>query len=180
MKKILIFFILISLNCQSQTKIEIDFISGFNENEKKIVLDNISKLEKLINSKEFEEKIVNSKTFYRNKIPFISKKNKYTNTQILSILKSGKELNTIKDNIINLKLHLYDSKKNEIGHTDSNLQIHTHRGYFKNNPIEYYLSHILHEYCHTLGFKHSYWKLPFRSKTVPYKIGNITKELLTK
>lgn len=152
-------------------------MDGFNDNEKTIVLNNITKLEKIVNSLEFEKKISNHKTFCRNKIPALSKKRKYSNKEILKLIRAGKELNTDEDNIINLKLNLYDSDSKEIGYTDTDLQIiHTRRAYFVNNHVEYYLSHLLHEYCHVLGFRHAYNRALFRNNTVPYAIGNIAEE----
>lgn len=180
MNKLIILSLFISCICQSQTKIKIDFMDGFNDSEKTIVFENISKLEELINSPEFEKRVSNYKTFCRNKIPALSKKRKYKNIEVLELIRGGKELNSDNDNVINLKLNLYDSESKEIGYTDTDLQIiNTRRAYFQGNHINYYLSHLLHEYCHILGFRHAYNRALFRNNTVPYAIGNITKEILT-
>ena len=178
MREFTIIFILLVSNffVFAQTKIEVRFIDGFTDIEKEIVIKNISKLEKFINSKDFENLVINAKPFKRNRIKNYSNSKKYSNREVLELIRSGKEFNTKPDSIITLKLILYDSEKNEIGHTDGLQQIHTYRDYFKKNSNDKYLSHLLHEYCHVIGFRHSFLRLPYRNRTVPYAIGNIAEK----
>lgn len=159
----------------SQTRVQLVFVDGFSDEEKEKVEMNIDKLEKVLNSSEFKKKVQEAK-FVRRRIK--QYKRRFSSEEILQLILGGKELNSEYDSMITMKLKLYDSEKNEIGHTDKDLVINTFRGYLANNPIEDYLSHILHEYCHVMGFRHAFYRLPFRSKSVPYALGNIVLELL--
>lgn len=155
----------------AQTKVNIQLFNGFTDTAIKAKLDSaVDIVEMLVNSKLFEEKVLRSK--------YLRKKNK-SNQEILNLFKSGKKESSVSDNvIINLKVDVYDNSKNEIGNTDNDNVIHTNKQYILENGASCYAAHLIHEYCHVLGFRHAKWRLPFRSKTVPYKIGDFATEIL--
>ncbi len=172
MKIILIPLLLITLYapcfCQN-TKIVYTAYNGFEDEQLKIKLDSAIKiLEQIVNNDAFEILVKHTKYL---------RKNRKSNSEIYSLIKTGQEEESIADSIINLKLMAYESEKNEIGHTDAGDTIHTNKGYILENPAHIYASHLLHEYCHVLGFTHAFLRMPFRFMSVPYRIGTIVEKI---
>ena len=161
------------------TQIEANYIEGFSNSDIIRAKEAIEILEALVNSQEFKKAVISERRFKRRKIKTKSGNHKYTNTEILNLILSGEDLKNSANNIVNLNLKLYDSKKNEIGNTNtSTLIISTYRGYFINSDIKCYTCHILHEYMHVIGFTHSFFNVFGREYTVPYRIGTIAKKIL--
>lgn len=161
--------LLVSSYSVSQTTIQVTENNGFEDPIIKQKLDDAVKiLERVVNSDQFGKRVENSK-YFRN--------NKMKGAAILQKIRTGHEENTMPDNIISLLVEVYNNKKNEIGHTTPDGIIHTNKEWILSNSATCYAAHLLHEYCHVLGFSHSWLRLPFRSKTVPYKIGNFVAQL---
>lgn len=171
MKNIIACIILItSYNSAFSQKIKINYetYSGFDDQMIKVKLDSaIIILEQIVNDSSFENSI--KKTKY-------TRKKGMSNEDIYNLIKTGQEEETVPDNVINLKLMVYNNEKNEVGHTDGGDTIHTHKGYILKNLASLYAAHLLHEYCHVLGFRHAYLRMPFRYMTVPYRVGTIVAE----
>lgn len=168
-------------NQTSMTKINVNYISGFSEAEKERANMAIDLLRKLINTEEFAIKVREIPSFTRNTIPQKTGGEKYYHEEILNLIRSGEDLNSEADGVINLKLKLYDGERSEVGHTSmSTLEISTFRGYFADNDIAYYASHLMHEYMHVIGFTHGKFDMfKKRHKTVPYRIGKTVFKMLT-
>lgn len=173
MKKtaILILQISISFNiwCQ-ETTINVQTLGGFENQAIKSKLDEAIKiLQELINNPEFKKEVL--------KNSYIRARSK-SREEIFDLISGGQEAGTVRDNIINLKVDVYTTAKNEVGHTDDNNVIHTNAQYILDNSASCYASHLIHEYCHVLGFRHAFLRMPFRYKTVPYRMNKIVGTLL--
>lgn len=162
------------------TRINTNFLEGFSNDEIERAKIAINMLEETINSEVFKEKVLAVPKFTKNKIKRKTGNKRYNNQEILDLILSGEDLNNPADGVINLNLKLYDSEKNEIGHTNmTTLQISTYRGYFSEKDIENYAAHLLHEYMHVIGFVHGHYDIfGKRHKTVPYRIGKLTLKIL--
>ncbi len=162
------------------TTINTVFLEGFSDEEKEKANIAIEMIRELINSEIFKEKVLAVPSFTKNKIKRKTGNKRYTNQEIYDLILSGEDLKNPADGVINLKLNLYDSEKNEIGHTNmTTLEISTFRGYFLSKKIKNYAAHILHEYMHVIGFVHGRYDIfGKRHKTVPYRIGKLALDIL--
>jgi hypothetical protein len=166
---LILFLSIYNLSFSQQTKISYQSFGGLEDPKVKAKLDSaVNILEEVINSSAFANEIRHTK--------FLRKRHN-SNDQILNLIKSGQEEETTADNVINLKLIVYDGLKNEVGHTDERGTIHTRKGYILENPASCYAAQLLHEYCHVLGFRHAFLRMPFRYISVPYRVGKILSKL---
>ncbi len=68
---------------------------------------------------------------------------------------------------------------NEVGHRED-ITIVTQECQFNRMSDEQLAGHLIHEHLHVLGFDHPYDKSENRKYTVPYFVGNVASELLSK
>ena len=59
-----------------------------------------------------------------------------------------------------------------------NKEIYTYRNWFEQFTVAEYAGHITHEWCHKLGFDHSFQHNRKRKYSVPYAIGDLTEGLV--
>lgn len=166
-----VFTLIFCLPLHSQkTTVSYQTYNGFDDPIVKAKLDTaIAILQEVVNDPAFE------KAFFDTR--FIRRKRK-SKLEIFNLIKRGQEDDgSLPDNVINLKLMVYNNEKNEVGHTDGGDTIHTHKGYILANPAVCYAAHLLHEYCHVLGFTHAFLRMPLRFMTVPYRAGRIVARM---
>jgi hypothetical protein len=107
-----------------------------------------------------------------------------TNYQILELIKSGADnyIDKPKDFSIDLRVKLFDEYfgHGNFGITDMKTRVtRTHRCYILHNDIKCFISHLGHEYMHEIGFLDvRIWAFGTKTKSVPYKIGNIINTLI--
>jgi len=107
-----------------------------------------------------------------------------SNSQILELIRSGAD--NYKDrpkdysNDIRVKLFNEYFGHGNFGITDMNTRVtRTHRCYILHNDVKCYISHLGHEYMHQIGFyDERTWFAGTKTKSVPYKIGNIIDALI--
>jgi hypothetical protein len=133
-------------------------------------------LENAFNSNEFSNRVLNTKFGVGNF--------RLTSSEILEVIKSGMDNYTgkPKDFSIDLRIKLFDQYfgHGNFGITDMNTRVtRTHRCYILQNDVKCYASHLAHEYLHQIGFYDDRtWFLGTKTKSVPYKIGNIIDDII--
>lgn len=133
-------------------------------------------LENVINSTDFKTKILGTQFTVGNF--------DLTSSQIFDLIISGKDNYKDKpaDGSIDLRLSLFDKYLgyDNFGLTNMTTRVtSTHRCYVLYNDIKCYVSHLAHEYLHQIGFSDvRTWLFGTKTKSVPYKVGDIVDELI--
>jgi hypothetical protein len=96
------------------------------------------------------------------------------------MIRSGQENYLKSKSMIDLKVALDYSSKNEVCSTDKNGIININMQYAYKDNVEDLSAELLREYCHVLGFKNSPLKARLRVYTVPYRIERIVANQLHK
>lgn len=136
-------------------------------------------LEEVFNSDGFRQAVLNENFNVGN--------NNLSASQIYEIIISGMDnyINKPKDNSIDIRLDIFDRYygHNNFGITDMETRItRTHRCYILENDLNCYVSHLAHEYMHQIGFydkRSGMFGTGTKTKSVPYKIGNIVDKLIS-
>lgn len=174
------------------TTIKIIEAKNYHNNNLSRVKSVVQLLENTINSEEFKNAVINFKThlqggtFHFFKIEKkrgrtrTIKLKRYTNTEVLSKILKG---NSSEENVIELKLKMeYGSDGDVVGFKRSgDPTIHTYEKFVKTMSLERYAAHIIHEYCHIIGFSHSSSRKNDKFRdcySVPYAIHKMLKKLL--
>ena len=133
---------------------------------------------KVINSEEFKERVYNFR--YNGSYKFAS--TSLSNKQIYDRIMVGSEiLSPLEDGVINFELATYYSLKNVIGYTYPNTRrIWVNTRYFDSFYLSQVAGNFTHEYMHKIGFDHDFNSTARRPYSVPYAIGNIVVNLVTK
>jgi hypothetical protein len=129
-------------------------------------------LEQVVNSQDFKERVLT--------YPFINTDG-LTNQQIYNLIMSGREvLNNAVDNELDIDVTMYYSLRGVIGYTYPNiLRTWMNRRFFKKFNAAGVASNLAHEWCHKIGFDHSFYYTNNRKNSVPYAIGYMVEELAT-
>jgi hypothetical protein len=132
-------------------------------------------LDSIYNSEEFAQAVLRTS--------FKAGNHDLDSKQILELIRSGADnyKNKPKDYSIDIRVKLFDEYfgHGNFGITDMGTGItRTHRCYILHNDIKCYISHLAHEYMHQIGFyDERTWFGGTKTKSVPYKIGNIIDKL---
>jgi hypothetical protein len=144
-------------------------------------------LGKTLNSTSFE--IAVKKHMVDGKRTFFYRKNflgrrylehPYSNEDVYDIIMSGVErLGGSTANSMDLYLTLKNgSNGNVIGYGNpSHKEIFTYSTMFDSMDVSELANHYTHEWCHKLGFAHSFQRNRHRSYSVPYAVGDIVEEI---
>lgn len=171
---------------QSNIRVKLHSCAGYDGYEDFAKLA-IQKLEMVINSKQFEQAILNGK---------FSNTNKNTNKQIFSIIMSAHEVQGEggEDGVIDLRIRTItlekdgkkwmkncqiDSWAGTIGIDGQNdgetaICLQRLRIWKEQSNIAALAGHYAHEYMHILGFSHSGGR---KSSSLVYQVGNIVERL---
>lgn len=153
-------------------------ITGFSDESLKKINDALIILEKIVNSEEFKERVINFKNSKGERL-FASNKG-LSNEQIYQIFMEGKEiLQPDTEGEMNFYLNLYNSWWSRvIGYTDGTTNvININWKFFKTNPISDVAANLAHEWTHKIGFDHKSAK---ERDSAPYAIGNIVGDIAQK
>lgn len=152
----------------------------------------IALLQKTINSEEFKYAVLNFKTkidggtFHFLKIEKKGLKvrteelKRYSNSEVLEKILRG---NSLQMNKIELKLKMeFGDDGDVVGYKRSGSStIHTYEKFVKSMPLERFAAHLIHEYCHIIGFEHSSSSKHDKLRdcySVPYAIHKMLKMIL--
>jgi len=153
-------------------------LQGFYNDNLKKMEKAFEVLEKVVNSDEFKDRVVNFKNT-KGERAFASNKG-LSNEQIYEVFMEGRE--TLRPNTpgeMNFDLRLYNrSWSRVIGYTtpDTNL-ININWKYFKNFGAHEVAANLAHEWTHKIGFDHS---SAAEHDSAPYAIGYIIEEMAAK
>jgi len=176
-------FLLLTFLAVGQTHSYVHLVSKKNFSQKADSILNIALplIDSIINTLVFRDGILNAK--------FINNQNQ-SNTDILTLFLSGKEVHFNDANdTIDLVLETYpDQNGDNIGTTYGSKHIVSSEAYIIRNGARCYAAHIIHEYCHTIGFgtigfghRHKVWSKKQRREkcqSVPYVIGELARKIL--
>jgi hypothetical protein len=99
-----------------------------------------------------------------------------TNKEILTLIRSGKDLYGEADGDIDVQVKMYYSWRNVVGYTYPNSPwTYINQKFFRRWDAKYIATNIIHEACHNMGFTHSRRYHSRRKYSVPYAIGDILK-----
>ena len=131
-------------------------------------------LEILVNSPEFKKEILAMGNYWRQ-----GEVSKYKNASvesIYSLIMSGKEETSAEmDNDLDIYIDDYTTWKNVVGYMiPGRRTIFVNTRYFDNMSKEKVVSNMLHEYTHTLGFRHSG---PNIRRSIPYYMNEVVTKL---
>jgi hypothetical protein len=150
-------------------------VKGFDAQSSEKVDVAFAVLEKVVNSEEFKNRILNFVND-QGKTEFASNKG-LTNTQIYRIFMDGRE--TLQQNTpgeMNYYLSLYYKRYSKvIGWTNGNINtININWKYFKGFKPSDVAGNFAHEWTHKIGFDH---KSASEHDSAPYAIGYIVREM---
>ncbi len=153
-------------------------LEGFSGSGLKKLYSAFSFMEKIINSEEFKQRIINFKN-HKGEKKFESSKG-LSNEEIYEIFMEGREiLQWETSGEVNLFLKLYDNPMSRvIGYTSPKTNIiHMNWKYFKHFKTHEVAANLTHEWIHKLGFGHTSAK---EHDSVPYAIGYIVRDMVLK
>ena len=140
-----------------------------NSFQKSKVITAGARAESIINSAGFFEWAFNYNFTYTDK----------KNIEIINIIRNCNESWNDRGNDgvaeINIQVVKRFWKTNVIGYTYGGKMQYTYSWFFNSASIESISGHIVHEYCHILGFKHPRFYTSTRQFSVPYACGNYIK-----
>jgi hypothetical protein len=150
-------------------------VEGFDAESMQKMEEAFMALEKVVNTEEFKERIVNFKNS-KGQRAFASNKG-LSNEQIYAQFMDGRE--TLQPNTpgeMNFYLKLYYKRYSKvIGWTNGNINtIHINWKYFKTNKVNSVAANLAHEWVHKLGFDHT---SAAEHDSAPYAIGYIVGEM---
>jgi hypothetical protein len=164
---------LLSLAPTNQTTIKISKLGNFSNNDKVRIERIINNLNKVINTDEFKQSVINHKS--SGLIKF-EENNNETNTQILDKILSGQETLDQKNDYewsLNLNLKWLFSRST-LAYTEfKKPEIYINSRYYSRESDSEIAGTICHEYMHKVGYTHSKEYSIKRINTIPYAVGEI-------
>jgi hypothetical protein len=157
----------------------VGFIGMTSSTEDKI-LDAMALVKRVFTSVEFKNKVLNHRYLGRKAF---QASNGLTNTQIYhKILAGAERLYPIKNYKMDLEVELYtDHKSNTVGFTRTlSKRIWMNTKFFNRFTAAKVAGNLVHEWVHKLGFSHDVKNTRRRKYSVPYAIGEITRQLATR
>jgi hypothetical protein len=152
-------------------------LRSFSESDEEKMREALERLEIVVNSIEFKERVINhifngENTFNDN--------DGLTNEEIYEKLMSGKEdLLPSVDSEMDLDMTLYYKNNSTVGYTyPDTLKIWVNKKFFAGYTYGQVAANALHEWSHKVGFTHSFNNNASRPYSVPYAIGTIAREMV--
>lgn len=125
---------------------------------------------KVINSKEFKDRVVLIKSFTSSS---------QSGKQVLAKLLSGAEsLQPLVDGEMDLGVKFYYANNSTVGYTNGSIKyINVNTKFFNQYTPSSVAANLVHEYMHKLGYGHAQTYSKARDSSVPYALGSIVREL---
>ncbi len=164
-------------------KVNLMSLTDFTPAEKDKMYQAAEVLERVMNSDEFRQAVVNFT--YEGKKQFVNNKG-LTNEQIYETIRRGSEVLIGKDDeTMDYDLTLYTppfwKKRTVVGYTYSNtLRIWVNRYYFTDFTLAEVAANLAHEWCHKIGFEHDFQRTASRPNSVPYAVGRLVGQIAAK
>lgn len=150
-------------------KAEVKSCTNFSHDQQQTLEQSIEKLNKIFNSREFEDKVIHNVCPLTGRMEFAESLG-LTNIKIYDRIMSGADFYLELDH----DRPLYKA----VGYTyPEGKVIYTYKHWFDKYAKKYYPAHLAHEWCHKKGFDHTSWNKSKWKHTVPYRIGEIVEGL---
>ena len=164
----------------NRTCVRVIFKENFSVKTDSVLKRALFLVDSIINTRKFKDSILSS--------VFVNSKD-CSNDQILSLFLKGHEAwNALDNDTMDLNLAIYpDQNGDNIGTTYNSRKIVSSEKYILKNGAGCYAAHIIHEYCHTIGyngsgFSHIHNTSGGRKRekclSIPYVIGEIARKQL--
>lgn len=152
-------------------------LRDFGTEDEKKMKDALDRLEIVINSAEFRERIINH--IWRGEQTF-NDNDDLTNEEIYQKLMTGREdLLPEEDQELDLDMTLYYRNNSTVGYTyPDTIRIWVNDKFFSNYSLGQVAANAVHEWTHKVGFTHDFRNNPDRPFSVPYAIGSIVREMV--
>lgn len=99
----------------------------------------------------------------------------FSNSQILDMLKEARDINGVKDYVITINLEGFMSWSSTVGYTNVyGVKTFINRRFLDKFDDAEIFGHLMHEYCHRLGFIHK--AFPNKRQSVPYLVGYASRD----
>ncbi len=150
-------------------------VVGFNKESSLKLHQAFNLLERVVNSQEFKERVINFKNTKGERM--FASNNGLTNEQIYEKFMDGREiLRPQTPGEMNFDLKMYNRFWSKvIGYTSPTTNvIHLNWKYFKNFGAHEVASNLAHEWTHKIGFDH---RSAAEHDSAPYAIGYIVEEM---
>ncbi len=160
-------------------RFELSAMNQFTESQKEKLREAAAVAERVINSDEFRDKVINFT--YNGEKHFVS--TDLSNEQVYDTLLAAKETYTGNtDSVAQLCLNIYTppfyKKWSVVGYTTPGQpDIYMNSYYFNSFDATEVAGNMVHEWTHKLGFDHDYNRTARRPYSVPYAIGAMVGEL---
>jgi hypothetical protein len=160
------------------TKVNIVSKKNFTQEEDTLLNKAVALIEQVINSEAFRKRIIDFSFNGKKKFNF---NRGMKNEEIFNLLLSGEErYNNQADTELDFILEIGDEcPQGVVGVTIGGKRTKTYRCKLNEMNAAEYAGHLIHEYCHYLGFTHTKNHNATRKYTVPYAIGYIVRDLAT-
>lgn len=164
-------------------KVNIATAKGFSPDELHKVHAAQNILNKILNNEKFKDRVLKFTTdglfrfHYRRSFlgNWIDKP--YTNKQVYEILTKNADDSGLKQIDLNLEM-LPGGNVEQLGFTNPDTHlIYTYSNWFNNLSLAGYTSHLVHEWCHQLGFNHDNKLTDKTEYSVPFGIGKIAESI---
>ena len=167
-------------------KVNIAETTGYNDQQVQKIFRAAAIIERTINTFAFRDAILNFKRSKKKSFSFkkhpLSHFKKYSNEEVYDKIMMAKEkFGNIQTGNMDLYLTLIpggDGITIGYGNKDSK-EIFTYSEYFERATDASLANHIVHEWCHKIGFDHAFhpWQDKYRDYSVPYAVGNLIEQL---
>lgn len=160
--------------------VQIQGLGNFSKQEKEKFLKAIELCKKVVNSKEFKQKIKGYKwTSGGVTYNTFKKCEGLTNEEVYEKFMSGADkFHPEADRDIDLYTTLYYSRKGVVGYTYPNtFKTWINRKFFSSFNLAGIVGNIIHEYMHNMGFGHTSRYNSTRKHTVPYAYGYVARDI---
>lgn len=183
---IAIFYALILMTDANALSVNLQAARGFTTAEKTKLNVSLALVEKVMNSTEFRDQVLNFKNL-NGKTEYHQNEG-MTNEQIYNLLMGAGEkypVQTAADQIMDYELQIYSPRwyqsKKVIGYTDqSYMTIFMNRRFYRNFVPSDIVGNLVHEWIHKMGFGHDFYYSTQRDYSVPYAIGYIAENIAKK
>jgi hypothetical protein len=156
---------------------------GFSPDELKKLHAAQNALNKILNHQSFKDRVLRFTTdglyrfHYRKSFLGNWIDQPYSNQHVYDMITQNAQ--NPEDKKIELQLEMLPGGNVEqLGFTNPDTQsIYTYRNWLNSLPIAEYTSHLVHEWCHQLGFNHDKTPNDKTEFSVPFGIGKITERI---
>ncbi len=154
-----------------------EVLRDFGPEDEKKMKDALARLEIVINSVEFRERVLAHE--FNGQLSF-NDNDGMTNEEIYEKLMTGHEdLLPVNDQEIDLDMTLYYSNNSTVGYTyPDTIKIWVNDKFFSGYSLGQVAANAVHEWTHKVGFTHSFRNNASRPYSVPYAIGSIVREMV--